>query len=199
VPVRSLFSSFLLALVLIAGLNTATAGASSKHQLRYAKAAAPAAPVQCANTDLVPDASNLELFRAALLCLHNQVRAQYHRGALKTNVKLAVAAAGHSTDMVARNYFDHATPDGGTFVDRILAAGYVKRNDGWSLGENLAWGTGELSTPAGLMRSWMASPGHRENILKASYRELGLGFQLGTPTGEASGLTVSAEFGARMT
>ena len=49
--------------------------------------------------------------------------------------------------MVSQGYFDHTSPDGDTFVDRILGAGYAKRNDGWTLGENLAWGTGDLSTP----------------------------------------------------
>ena len=48
------------------------------------------------------------------------------------------------------------------------------------------------------MQSWMASEGHRDNILKAAYRELGFGLSTGTPTGAAGGLTVSAEFGARM-
>ena len=48
--------------------------------------------------------------------------------------------------MVSQGYFDHTSPDGDTFVDRILDAGYAKSNDGWTLGENLAWGTGDLST-----------------------------------------------------
>jgi uncharacterized protein YkwD len=47
------------------------------------------------------------------------------------------------------------------------------------------------------MTAWMASEGHRENILKGAYRELGFGLSTGTPTGTA-GITVSAEFGARM-
>ena len=68
---------------------------------------------------------------------------------LKDNAKLRKAAVGHSNDMVAEGYFDHTSPDGDTFVDRILGAGYAKRNDGWTLGENLAWGTGDLSTAAG--------------------------------------------------
>jgi uncharacterized protein YkwD len=44
----------------------------------------------------------------------------------------------------------------------------------------------------------MSSPGHRDNILKAAYQEFGLGVRLGTPTGTDYGVTVSAEFGARL-
>ena len=159
---------------------------------------APAALVECANTTIVPDAGNLELVRAALVCLHNQIREQNGLGTLAENGALAAAAATHSDDMVRRDYFAHDTPEGGTFVDRIIAARYAGRNAGWTLGENLAWGTGDLSTPAALMNSWMNSPGHRDNILKADFQEFGLGLRVGTPTGADYGVTVSAEFGAHI-
>jgi uncharacterized protein YkwD len=187
-PVRTLVSSFLLAAALLF--------AAAPAQAKTHKATA-ASTIECANTDITPNASNLETVRDALLCLHNEVRAEHHLRPLKNNAKLAKAGDAHSDDMVANAYFDHDAPSGQDFVDRIVHAGYVKRNDGWSLGENLAWGTGGLSSPAGLMRSWMASPGHRANILKGGYRELGLGFTLGTPTGRSTGITVSAEFGAK--
>ena len=228
-PVRTLFSSFLLALILLAATSTA-ADAHAKHPKakialvakkhkakkkakkrpaaktsKIAKTpapapapAAPAAPVACANTDLVPDAGNLELIRAALQCLHNQVRAQNGLGGLTDNGALDAAGLGHSADMVTRGYFDHFTPEGGTFVDRILAARYAGADDAWTLGENLAWGTGANATPAGLMNAWMNSPEHRANILKPAYRELGLGLQLGTPSGDSAGITVSAEFGSKL-
>ena len=172
--------------------------AAAKSSVRAPQPAAPAAPAACANTDLAPDAANLELIRAALICLHNQVRAQNGLVTLASNSALAAAAAGHSDDMVARGYFEHNTPEGGTFDQRVMAAGYAANGEGWNLGENLIWGTGELATPAGLMRSWMNSEHHRENILKADYRELGFGIHLGTPTGAAEGVTITAEFGVRI-
>jgi uncharacterized protein YkwD len=173
------------------------AAAKSSVTKRTPQPAAPAAPAECANTDLAPDAGNLELIRAALVCLHNRARAQNGLVTLAPNTALAVAAARHSDDMVARGYFEHNTPEGGTFDRRVMAAGYAANGEGWNLGENLIWGTGELATPAGLMRSWMNSEHHRENILKAGYRELGFGIRLGTPTGAAGGITVTAEFGVR--
>jgi uncharacterized protein YkwD len=246
VPVRALFSSFLLAVILATTVAAGPAAAKTKDPIakialgdkrkaatkkaakkklaakklaakklavkklaakraaarssvakRTPQPSAPAAPAECANTDLAPDAANLELIRAALICLHNQVRAQNGLVTLAPNNALTAAAAGHSDDMVERGYFEHDTPEGGTFDQRVMAAGYAANGEGWDLGENLIWGTGELATPAGLMRSWMASEHHRDNILKADYRELGFGIHLGNPSGTAEGVTVTAEFGVR--
>jgi uncharacterized protein YkwD len=77
-----------------------------------------------------------------------------------------------------------------------MDTGYARRADGWKVGENLIWASGDLATPEQLMRSWLDSSGHRANILNRSYRELGLGLTYGTPGGEA-GVTIAAEFGTR--
>jgi uncharacterized protein YkwD len=162
------------------------------------KVKAKAAQVTCTGTDVMPTPETIEVVRAAVLCLHNQIRAQKGLPLLKDNAKLRKAATGHSSAMVSQGYFDHTTPSGDTFVDRILAARYVKANDGWTLGENLAWGTGELSTANGLMNAWMNSSGHKANILKKAYREVGIGIRLGVPSDEAVGATVTADFGAKL-
>jgi uncharacterized protein YkwD len=181
----------LLALVLLSAF-TSSASASTRTQVL----ATVATPAVCPNANLVPDAGNLDLIRGALDCLHDQVRTKRGLGTLAANRALAAAAGSHTEDMIARGYFDHDTPEGSTFDKRILSAGYARKGQGWSLGENLIWATGDLATPSALMRSWMGSKGHRANILNARYRELGLAVRLGTPTGDA-GVTVSAEFGAR--
>ncbi|MEA2310326.1 MAG: hypothetical protein QOE28_294, partial [Solirubrobacteraceae bacterium] len=133
----------------------------------------------CPDADLEPTGGNEPQIRAAILCLHNQIRAQRGLPLLHENVKLRRAAIGQSNDMVTRRFFDHTTPDGVTMVDRITRARYVNPRVGWSLGENLAWGTGDLGTPRGVMNAWMNSPGHRANILKRSYREVGIGIATG--------------------
>jgi uncharacterized protein YkwD len=184
----------LLALVLVSAITSAPAAAAEKRKTVLATVATPAV---CPNADLAPDAGNLELIRGALDCLHDQVRTQRGLGTLARNAALETAAGEHTDDMLARDYFDHDSPEGGTFDKRILAAGYARKGQGWSLGENLIWATGELATPNALMRAWMASKGHRANILNPRYRELGLAVRLGTPTGGDAGVTVSAEFGAR--
>jgi len=105
---------------------------------------------------------------------------------------------GGLQDVVAPPYDVIDAAQRAALVDRILAAGYAKRNDGWSLGENLAWGTGDLSTAQGVMNAWMNSAGHKANILKKSYREVGIGIRLGVPTDETVGATITADFGVKL-
>jgi uncharacterized protein YkwD len=150
---------------------------------------------ECANSDVEPSADNEAVVRAAILCLHNQIRVERGLPALRENAKLRKAAVGHSNDMVSRRFFEHTAPGGATMVDRIFASRYVPRNAGWALGENLAWGTGSLATPRGIMRAWMDSPGHKANILKRAYREIGIGVVRGIPSGDNGGATYTADFG----
>jgi uncharacterized protein YkwD len=169
---------------------------ASKAKAKAPKAKASVAP--CANTTITPAPENLEVVRATLLCLHNQIRVQAGLPTLKDNAKLRKAAVGHSNDMVVDGFFDHTSPNGDTFVDRIITAGYAKRNDAWTIGENLAWGTGELSTPQAIMDAWMNSAGHKANILKKSYKEVGIAVRIGVPTDGTVGATVTADFGAKV-
>jgi uncharacterized protein YkwD len=156
------------------------------------------APAACPNADITPNAGNLDAVRAALVCLHNQIRARNGLPLLTDNAKLRRAAEGHSADMVRASYFEHTTPSGTTMVDRILAAGYVRADQGWLLGENLEWGTGSLATPRGAMDAWMNSPGHKANILKRGYRHMGIGISLGIPVaGGGDGATITVDFGVR--
>lgn len=197
----------LLPLLLLAALLAvpASAGARSTPRAHAPRAAValgdkrpPKARISdaaCPNADLAPARGNLDVIRAAILCLHNQIRARYGLPALKANGRLRGAAVAHSSDMVQAGYFDHTTPRGTTMVDRILGSRYVRRDQGWTIGENLAWGTGALATPAGVMQAWMASPGHRANILKRAYREVGIGVVLGVPSDHAVGATYTADFG----
>jgi uncharacterized protein YkwD len=162
------------------------------------KVKAKTAQISCANTDVAPTPETIEVVRAAILCLHNQIRSQNGLPLLKDNAKLRKAATGHSSTMVSQGFFDHTSPDGDTFVDRIIGAGYTKKNDGWTLGENLAWGTGDLSTAQGVMNAWMNSAGHKANILKKAYREVGVGIRLGVPSDEGVGATITADFGVKL-
>lgn len=152
----------------------------------------------CPDADLMPARSDLGRIRAAVLCLHNQVRAQHGLPVLHDASRLRQAASAHSADMVDHRYFEHTTPGGRTMVDRILAAGYVRANAGWMLGENLEWGTGSLATPRGAVQAWLNSPEHRANLLRRGYREVGIGVAVGVPTGGSPGATYTVDFGTRL-
>nr|WP_083472356.1 CAP domain-containing protein [Kibdelosporangium phytohabitans] len=86
---------------------------------------------------------------------------------LSVDDRLTTSAQKHSSDMAARNYFSHTTPEGVTFDQRIKAAGYPRPG-----AENIAKGQ---RTAAQVMDSWMKSDGHRANILNCSYKKIGVG------------------------
>lgn len=98
-----------------------------------------------ADATLIPDSTNLERINASVLCMINEQRAKNGLGALISNRVLGQVAAAHDLDMVIRNYFDHATPDGVCAITRILSAGYVPAGYGYKVGENLGWGTQGLA------------------------------------------------------
>jgi uncharacterized protein YkwD len=181
--------SALLLLVLPASASAAKDG--GKRKARSAQ--------QCANTDVAPAAGSVAVVRAAVLCLHNRERAERGLPLLREHAKLRQAAEGHSDDMVAGSYFSHDAPDGDDMVDRILRTGYARGAGGWSLGENIGYGTGDLATAAQIHRAWMRSPGHRANILRRQFREIGIGIALGAPVDAhgQTGATYTADFGLR--
>ncbi|MEA2425425.1 MAG: hypothetical protein QOH13_1835 [Thermoleophilaceae bacterium] len=100
--------------------------------------------------------------------------------------------------MVRRNYFEHSTPDGQSVGDRLRAIGY-SRGVNASAGENIAYGVGEKGTPASIVDAWMHSPGHRADILRPAFTEIGIGIALGAPevaTGDRpASATYTTDFG----
>ena len=114
-----------------------------------------------------------------ILQMTNEARAAQSLPPLAPEPDLAMIARGHSTDMLARGYFDHNNPDRDGPADRV--AQHHRRHIGL-IGENL-WmrkNTGG-ATPADsvlaadVMAAWMNSPGHRANILRPEYTHLGVG------------------------
>jgi uncharacterized protein YkwD len=150
----------------------------------------------CKQLDVAPSAPNDAAVSAAVLCLLNGERRDRGLAPLKANARLARAADVQAEDMVKRSYFSHKSPDGRNSTDRIRAAGYMRSGGRWTVGENLAWGTSELSSARGLLNAWMNSPGHRANILRPAYREIGVAIAMGTPKSkDAPGATVATTFG----
>jgi uncharacterized protein YkwD len=73
--------------------------------------------------------------------------------------------------MAEQNFFSHTAPEGDTMVDRVRSA----RIFYFAVGENLFKGTNLRQPAVDAVEGWMNSPGHRENILRAEYREMGIG------------------------
>jgi uncharacterized protein YkwD len=93
--------------------------------------------------------------------------------------KLASALRGsaryHAADMVQDDYFEHDSYDRvGERLERVcsLWARIATYYEG-ARAENIAAG---YATPESVMEGWMESGGHRDSILSASYREMGVGY-----------------------
>ena len=156
-------------------------------------APAPAAAATCNNAGVDPATTSVKTVERATLCLLNQKRRQHGLSKLRHNKRLSVASKRHSRAMVARKVFEH-----GNFVGRIKAARYLKGVGSWSVGENIAWGSGTLATPEEIVRAWMNSPPHRHNILAGKFREIGIGVVRGVPVRRSfDGATYTTDFGRR--
>lgn len=143
----------------------------------------------CQNTELTPEPANLALVRMAVLCLINTERAQHDTEPLQANARLEAAAESHGQEMIAANYFAHVSPSGLTPVQRVRQTGYIPSAEaGYVIGENLAWGTLTLSTPAAIVGAWIASPEHLANILEAKYQDTGIDVEAELPASLAEGV-----------
>jgi uncharacterized protein YkwD len=161
-------------------------------------AAAPAASAAggCNSANATASQVSKRVLVRATLCVLNAERARHDLRPLKLNRRLSKAARRHSRAMARKHFFSHTSPGGATFVDRIRRAGYLAGARSWSIGENIAYGSGNLGAPRAIGTAWMNSPGHRANILSRSFRAIGIGIAAGTPFGRG-GATYTTDFGRR--
>lgn len=104
---------------------------------------------------------------AEVLALVNEERAAAGCRPVRADAALADLAGAFSADMATRDFFAHTDPDGATPWDRAEKAGVADLG-----GENIARGQADARA---VMDAWMASPGHRANILNCDYRTMGVG------------------------
>jgi len=118
-----------------------------------------------------------------LLVDTNVQRQEAGLGPLTLNETLSVAAANKAADMFSKDYWAHNSPTGTTPWDFITGAGYHYSVAGENLAKN-------FSDSQGVVDAWMASPSHRENLLKSNYRDIGFAVVNGTLNGEETTLVV---------
>jgi uncharacterized protein YkwD len=130
----------------------------------------------------------------------NQIRAAHHLVPLRLSPRLSAAASFHSRDMLEKGFFSHSSSNGQVFWKRIETFYPEGRFSYWSVGENLFWTTGAASATVS-MKAWMASPGHRANILNPAWREIGISSLTSTDAPGAYGGTdatvITTDFGVR--
>ena len=134
----------------------------------------------CGPTTARPSAAGIAAAAQATLCLVNRERTQRGLPPLRENSLLSAASLEHSQDMVRVGYFEHTSADGRSVGDRLRAIGY-SRGFSASAGENIAYGVGPKATPMSIVKAWMHSPGHRADILRQAFIDIGIGIVLGAP------------------
>ena len=131
---------------------------------------------QVADPDLIyPDeilhipVSGVLDYEYQVVTLVNTERAKYGLSPLTFSAELSRLARLKSQDMRDRKYFSHQSPTYGSPFQMMKDNG-VKY---LTAGENIAMGQ---RTPSEVVNAWMASPGHRANILNSSFDTIGVGY-----------------------
>lgn len=171
-------------LALIACLAVLVAGATNA-----GAAASPASTIASANA-----------LESQVLVELNAIRVDHGLVPLRLAPALGAAADAHSRAMGHLGFFTHESRDGSGFQKRVERFYGSKGYGNWSVGENLLWAAPAPSA-AEALRLWMASPSHRQNILTARWREIGLSVvTVAQAPGVYGGRDVTimtSEFGAR--
>ena len=125
-----------------------------------------------------------------LLSLTNKMRGDNGLAPVQLDSKLTAAAAQKASDMFARDYWAHVSPVGTQPWYFITEAGYSYRY----AGENLAR---DFSDSDSVVKAWIASPTHRENLLNPRYQDMGLAIVDGKLGGRETTLVVQM-FGTKL-
>jgi uncharacterized protein YkwD len=160
----------------------------SRHARLYLLAALTAAALTsgASAADAVVGRRSDAAIRARVVELVNAARASGRRCGserfaaaplLDTSRALDNAATDHARDMARRKFFEHRGSDGSEPRDRVRRAGYLSR----LTGENIAYGPESAEE---VVAGWLASPGHCENIMEPSFRDIGVGFAISRKRGQ---------------
>ncbi|CAN5851589.1 hypothetical protein BH23ACT11_BH23ACT11_09120 [soil metagenome] len=142
----------------------------------------------------------LEGHKAELLRLHNEARAEHGVSKICIQGALMIAAQKHAEDMIQREYYAHETPEGVTPADRVSNDGYdfATTGENNNMATKSSGGEPDRDELKDTVKSWMDSPGHRENLLNPAFREIGIGFFSGQYKGNIDTTTMYVvEFGTR--
>lgn len=108
-----------------------------------------------------------QIDESGLIKLTNEQRRKKDLPPLIYNETLTRAAKNKASDLLKGGYFSHNSPGGKDFSSWVKEAGYPFAYTG----ENLAM---DFVTNEGIMAGWMNSGKHRENLLNANYKEIGI-------------------------
>jgi uncharacterized protein YkwD len=134
-----------------------------------------------ASAYVVPSSSQAPLLASRALQLVNEVRARGTRCGersfgpappVRLSGTLAGVALGHAADMAKHDYFEHQDLTGRSPAERVRAVGYQEK----MVGENIAYGPKSAEE---VVKGWLDSPGHCENIMDPRFAEMGIAYAAG--------------------
>lgn len=126
-----------------------------------------------------------------LIELTNIERQKMGLSLVSENDALDRAAALKAQNMFQENYWAHFAPSGKTPWDFILGAGYKFTFAGENLAKN-------FTSSDDVVKAWLASPTHKDNLLNPKYKDIGIAVVDGTLNGQKTTLVVQ-EFGTTQT
>ncbi len=121
---------------------------------------------------------------SSLLTLTNHARSEHGLAGLSLSPQLAQAAQAKAQDIIDRQYWSHTAPDGTEPWYWIEQTGY----DYVTAGENLAK---NFATAGATVTAWLESQEHRDNILQATYTDVGFAVAEGQLDGRPSTVVVA--------
>lgn len=190
-----------LRLALIASLAAAVLG--------LGPATAPAAPydyllapmTQCGGLRQIDVNRSTAQQEDVMHCMHNYARVRTGRRKLANHNLLDTSSDRKVWDMFRCRQFSHYACGLDTLY-HVRRVGYT-RCGSWRAGENIAWGAGfhltgvHYGSVRAIMRSWVNSTNHRNNILNRNFRDLGVALRKGTFRGAADAQVWTTHLGAR--
>lgn len=120
----------------------------------------------------IPNIDRIKSIEHRVIQLVNQEREKAGLKPLRANWQASRVARHKSQDMRDNHYFSHTSPIYGSPFNMLKAYRVYYSY----AGENIAMGQ---TTPEQVMKSWMSSTGHRNNILSANFTEIGVGYAEG--------------------
>ena len=134
---------------------------------------------------------NTNLTMQGIISKTNSERIAISLKPLSENRELDSSASKKVDDMFEKQYFEHISPEG-------IGVSDLAKNEGYEyilIGENLA--LGGFKDDADVVAAWMASPGHKANILNNRYTEIGIAVKKGIYQGSEVWIAVQ-HFGMPM-
>jgi len=148
-----------------------------------------------------PVVTSADKLRTGVIAEMNRVRAAHGLRRLSVRPRLQQAGAAHATNLARHGVFTHDWANGTPFGRWIAWYWPGPGYGSWSAGENLYW-AGPVTSAKAVVAAWLASPGHRANLLSRSWRAVGVGaVKIRGPVGDYAGVPtaflIAAEYGRR--